>query len=473
MLCFVANAQSVTMNNYKDFIEQTFSFPTEEFSIVNNELYYYDLRLMDLVKEHGTPLKVSFLPTISQRINHIKSLFERTMARFGYQKDYTYCYCTKSSHFEFILDEILQNEVHIETSSAFDIAIVRKLAEKQKVDRSTYIIANGFKREAYIQNIASLINDGFFNCIPILDTVTEIHRYRDLITTKCKIGIRVASDEEPNFSFYTSRLGIRYNSITDFYLRELKEDEQFELKILHFFVNQGISDRPFYWNELSKFITKYCELKKICPSLTSIDIGGGFPIKTHLDFNYNYEYMVEEIITTIIRICSEHQVEVPHIFTEFGSYTVGESGFTIYSILDNKLQNDKEAWYMIDGSFITNLPDTWALNQRFILLAINNWDAPYNKVNLGGLTCDSMDYYNSDRHEADIFLPKIQQEPQYIGFFNTGAYQESIGGFGGIQHCLLPSPKHVIINQLADGTIIDKVFTEEQSEKQVLTILGY
>jgi arginine decarboxylase len=32
---------------------------------------------------------------------------------------------------------------------------------------------------------------------------------------------------------------------------------------------------------------------------------------------------------------------------------------------------------MIDSSFMTTLPDTWALNKRFILLAINNWDEEY------------------------------------------------------------------------------------------------
>ena len=44
---------------------------------------------------------------------------------------------------------------------------------------------------------------------------------------------------------------------------------------------------------LAKYLSgtyKYCELKKICPSLDSIDIGGGFPIKTSLTFEYDYEY---------------------------------------------------------------------------------------------------------------------------------------------------------------------------------------
>ena len=29
---------------------------------------------------------------------------------------------------------------------------------------------------------------------------------------------------------------------------------------------------------------------------------------------------------------------------------------------------------MIDSSFITTLPDTWGIKQKFILLAINQWE---------------------------------------------------------------------------------------------------
>ena len=129
---------------------------------------------------------------------------------------------------------------------------------------------------------------------------------------------------------------------------------------------------------------------------------------------------------------------------------------------------------MIDGSFITNLPDIWGLNQEYIMLPINCWDQTYNKVNLGGLTCDSKDYYNSERHKAEIILPlRKKDSPLHIGFFHTGAYQESLGGFGGIQHCLVPHPKHIILKKDDSGMIIDTVFAEEQNEDRVLEILGY
>ena len=90
------------------------------------------------------------------------------------------------------------------------------------------------------------------------------------------------------------------------------------------------------------------------------------------------------------------------------------------------------------------------------MLAINNWNEEYERVFLGGLTCDSMDYYNSEAHSNAIFLPRIGNgDVQYIGLFHTGAYQESIGGYGGLQHCLIPAPKHIIIDKDARVKILD------------------
>jgi arginine decarboxylase len=461
-------------HRYFDLIDQTFDFPQEGFKVVEDELHFYDIPLMDIIKQYGTPLKISYLPKISSQIQKAKRLFNVAIAKADYKGTYTYCYCTKSSHFSFVLEEALKNDIHLETSSGFDIPIVKKLYENKHISKQTYVICNGYKRPNYLQSICELINDGFENVTPILDTKDEIKYYEKAIKKPCKIGIRIAAEEEPDFEFYTSRLGIRANDIVEFYHTKIKGSSKFELKMLHFFINTGIKDTAYYWNELTKCINVYCDLKKVCPELDSIDIGGGFPIKTSLAFNYDYEYMAEQIVLHIKTTCNENGVEEPNIFSEFGSFTVGESGATLYSIIDQKYQNDKELWNMIDSSFITTLPDTWGIKQRFIMLAINNWDKEYEKVNLGGLTCDSDDYYNSEAHINQIFLPKLdKKKPQYIGFFHTGAYQESLGGYGGIQHCLIPAPKHVIIDLDEDGEYFTKLFAKEQSYKSMLKILGY
>ena len=55
-------------NKYSDLIEQTFEFPQEEFKVVDGELYFNDVPLMDIIKQYGTPLKITYLPKISSQI---------------------------------------------------------------------------------------------------------------------------------------------------------------------------------------------------------------------------------------------------------------------------------------------------------------------------------------------------------------------------------------------------------------------
>lgn len=460
---------------YKDLINQTFDFPQEEFKLnKQNQLTFHDLNMMEVVEKFGTPLKFTYLPKISQNIQRAKAMFKKTMKKNKYKGKYFYSYCTKSSHFKHVLDEALKNDIHIETSSAFDLDIVKKLKEENKLTTKNYVICNGFKRDAYITKIQDLINSGHRNCIPIIDNYEEIGLLTNGMRKKINIGIRIASEEEPKFEFYTSRLGIGYKNILDFYRRDIKDNKKVTLKMLHFFINTGIKDNAYYWNELTKCLKVYINLKRICPTLDSLNIGGGFPIKNSLAFDYDYQYMVDEIITQIQKACEEAEVPTPHIFTEFGSYTVGESAGTIYKVLYQKKQNDREKWNMINSSFITTLPDSWAINKRFVMLPLNKWNHRYERVLLGGLTCDSDDYYNSEQHINAIYLPVYEKEnPLYIGFFNTGAYQESIGGYGGLQHCLIPQPKHIIISKNKKGEIEYKTFKPQQTETDFLKILGY
>ena len=461
-------------NRYIDLVQQTFDFPLTDFEVVDGQLFFHDIPLMDLVKEHGTPLRLTYLPKIGERIQTAKKWFENARQKSGYKGSYTYCYCTKSSHFSFVLEEVLKHQVHIETSSAYDIQIVRKLVEKGWLEKDSFVVANGYKRPLYTEYLAELINDGYHNTIPVLDNIMELNAYKKMVKGKCKLGIRIASEEEPNFGFYTSRLGIRYNAIIDFYREQIQTDDRFELKMLHFFINTGIRDSSYYWNELRKCVNTYCDLKAFAPHLDTLNIGGGLPIPNSLGFEYDYEYMIDEILLQIKLMCNERGVDEPNIFTEFGSFTVGQSGAHIYSIIDQKAQNDRELWNMIDSSFITTLPDTWGIDTRFIMLPLNHWNEEYERVNLGGLTCDSMDYYNEDSHVNQIFLPKYRRPgEQVIGFFHTGAYQESVGGYGGIQHCLIPAPKHVVLGKSESGELTTRVFNQEQDASSMLHILGY
>ncbi len=464
-------------NRYFDLIDQTFYFPQDGFDIDRENLVFNGVPIKHLIEKYGTPLKLTYLPKIGAQIKKARNLFNRAIKTSGYSGKYYYCYCTKSCHFSYVMDEVLRHGVHLETSSSFDIDLIHRLYAKKKITKSTYIINNGYKTEEYVEKVSGLINDGFKNIFPVMDNTEELDIFDKHVEGKCKIGLRVATEEEPNFEFYTSRLGIRSSKVLEYYKEKIADNPKFELKMLHFFVDTGIKDTQYYWSELRKAVKLYCELKKICSSLKAINIGGGMPIRNSLGFEFDYKYMIKEIVNNISQTCEEMEVAEPDIFTEFGKYTVGESGATIFSVLGQKQQNDSEVWYMVDNSLMNTIPDAWGIGERFILLPINKWNNEYHRVNIGGLTCDNSDYYNSEVNQSQVYLPKYdpkeEEEPLYLGFFHTGAYQDALSGYGGIKHCLIPSPKHIVLYKDKEGNLVDSLYRPEQTPEEMLEVLGY
>lgn len=465
-------------NTYFNLIEQSYYFPQEGFDLRDGYLTFHGISLKYLIEKYGTPFRLMYVPRIGDQIKKARNLFNRAIKANNYQGEYNYCYCTKCCHFHHVISNALKHKVHLETSSSFDIDLIEKLYKKGEVHKSTKFIHNGYKTQDYLSKILNLQKEGFNNSIIVLDNRVELKNIMTLSTknAKHKIGIRMAIDEESQSAYYTSRLGIRSSEIIEFYKNEILGNSKVELKMLHFFVDSGISDSFYYWGEFQKAMKIFVELKKICPTLDSINLGGGFPIRNHLGFEYDYEYIIKELVKNIKESCVAEGVQEPDIYTEFGKYTVGESGATIFSVLEKKQQNDAELWYIIDNSLMNTIPDAWSIYEKFILLPVNKWNNEYTRVNIGGISCDHSDYYNSENMNQQILLPKIEEnntEPLYIGFFHTGAYQDAISGYGGIKHCLIPSPKYVVIDRDETGNYIDYVYRSEQTVDDMLNILGY
>jgi len=464
-------------NTYFDLIEQTYYFPQEGFDLRDDNLTFHGVSLQHLIKKHGTPFRFIYLPKIGDQIKKARNLFNRAIKAAAYSGKYYFCYCTKCNHFYHVINEALKHKVHLETSSSFDIDLIMNLYEKGKLDSQRLIVHNGVKTEDYLTKILSLHKAGFQNSIVVLDSKEELTRILNLKSDHpIKIGLRMAVNEEAQSAYYTSRLGIPPDEIIPFFKSHIRDNQNVELKMLHFFVDSGIRDTLYYWGEFQKALKLYVELKKESLKLTSFNLGGGFPIRNHLGFEYDYEYMIKEIVNNIKEACTKEHVKEPDIFTEFGRYTVGEAGAIIFEVLEQKKQNDTETWYIINNSLMNTIPDAWSIHEKFILLPINKWDHEYGRANIGGISCDHSDYYNSEDLNQEVLLPIYktdEKEPLYLGFFHTGAYQDSISGYGGIKHCLIPAPKHVIIDRDSKGNIVDYVYREEQSVTEMFNILGY
>jgi arginine decarboxylase len=464
-------------NTYFDLIEQSYYFPQEGFDLRDDYLTFHGVSLKYLIEKHGTPFRFIYLPKIGDQIKKSRNLFNRSIKKHNYKGNYRFCYCTKCNHFYHVIQEALKHKVNLETSSSFDIDLILNLYKKKKLDQKRIIIHNGYKTDDYLEKIIRMQEAGFENSIIILDSMDELDRLLKIKTSQViKIGLRMAVNEEAQSAYYTSRLGIPHGKIIDFFKEKIRDNDQVELKMLHFFVDSGIKDTLYYWTEFQKALKLYIELKKESVNLNSFNLGGGFPIRNHLGFEYDYEYMINEIVKNIKEACEKEKIEEPDLYTEFGKYTVGEAGAIIFKVLEQKQQNDTELWYIVNNSLMNTIPDAWSNFEKFILLPVNKWGNEYGRVNIGGISCDHSDYYNSEDMNQEVLLPRYQpkdKEALYLGFFHTGAYQDSISGYGGIKHCLIPSPKHVIIDRDEKGNIVDYVYREEQSVNEMFNILGY
>ncbi|MGB0347580.1 MAG: arginine decarboxylase, partial [Balneolaceae bacterium] len=431
-------------NSYKELIEQSYNFPQEGFELVDGSLEFNKVDLSKLIKKYGTPFRLTYLPKIRSQIVKAREIFNAAIEKHNYSGRYEFCYCTKCCHFSHVVRTAMKENVSLETSSSFDIDLIERLFENHRIDEDRYIVHNGYKTPDYLKKIERLINLGFHHSVTIIDDLEELNKLDQLeVKIPLKIGIRLSVEQEPSAAYYTSRMGLNKKEILEVVKSRIVNNPRYDLKMLHFFVDSGISDSLYYWREFKKALDLYVDLKRIAPELTALNIGGGFPIRNSLGFDYDYQNIADLIIESIKSTCDQENVEEPNIYTEFGKYTVGESGAVIFEVLTQKQQNDTELWYIINNSLMNTIPDAWSLNEKFILLPINKWDNDYSRVNIGGISCDQHDYYNSEDLNQQIVLPtykKSEKESLYIGFFHTGAYQDSISGYGGIKHCLIPSP---------------------------------
>jgi arginine decarboxylase len=109
------------------------------------------------------------------------------------------------------------------------------------------------------------------------------------------------------------------------------------------------------------------------------------------------------------------------------------------------------------------------------MLPINNWEDEYERVFLGGMTCDSDDYYNSEQHVNAIYMPQASKKTGSSTWASStrGPTRTRWAAIGGIQHCLIPKPKYVLIDRLPDGSLTDTRVRPTQSAERMLDLLGY
>ncbi|WP_415395892.1 biosynthetic arginine decarboxylase [Sulfurimonas sp. CS5] len=135
-----------------------------------------------------------------------------------------------------------------------------------------------------------------------------------------------------------------------------------------------------------------------------------------------------------------------------------------------QLQVKLQERYLINASIFQSLPDYWGLDQHFPVMPIHHLNStPLRAASLWDITCDS-DGEIGFNPEKPLYLHDINldEEEYFLGFFNVGAYQETLG----MNHNLFTHPSEYTIKIDDEGyKIINEV--ESKSILDILESIGY
>jgi arginine decarboxylase len=228
---------------------------------------------------------------------------------------------------------------------------------------------------------------------------------------------------------------------------ELFKMEPFRnLKVLHYRIGSKFEKPSDILASTKYALNVYFKMKEINPSLDTLDIGGGMPIPFERNKKYPVEKILERIFVLLKRESEKRGVPHPNLICEWGRYIVAPAQITIFKVIDTKIIHHKgvnaKKWYVIDGSLMNDLIDTWAIDQKwFVAPANNNFDSKLTEGWVSGSSCDSDDIYTGI--DESVVLPDYNfdhNEPFYLVFFDTGAYQDALAS----SHCMLSSPLKII-----------------------------
>jgi arginine decarboxylase len=135
-----------------------------------------------------------------------------------------------------------------------------------------------------------------------------------------------------------------------------------------------------------------------------------------------------------------------------------------------KLDENIQEKYLLNFSVFQSLPDYWGIDQEFPIMPITHLDKkPTRSASLWDITCDSDGELPFDiKKPLYLHDVNLNKEDYFIGFFNVGAYQDTLG----MKHNLFSHPTEVNI-VFKDGEVVLEKILESQKIIDILEDIDY
>ncbi len=307
----------------------------------------YDL--VQAMRERGihTPLLLRFNEILRHRIHTLYAAFQSAIKEYSYTASYFPAYPIKVNQQRPILDVISSvgnvGPMGLEVGSKPELIAVLGL----KVREDSLLLCNGYKDQSYIE-LALMGKKIGRHPIIIIEKLSELPMVLDCaerMGVLPELGFRLKLSGKGAGRWERSggdraKFGLTTGEVLAC-IAELKQRGKLDLlRLLHFHAGSQIPSISTLGAALKEAVQVYVQLRRECPKLDLLDVGGGLAVdydgsKTRFSssMNYTIEEYARDVIWMVQNICEQAQSPCPHIITEAGRAMVAYHSLLVFDVL--------------------------------------------------------------------------------------------------------------------------------------------
>lgn len=358
-----------------------------------------ECKVLDIVKEVGTPVYIYSSKTILDHYGKIAAAFA------GYPTQI--CYSVKANSNTNLLSVLRA------AGSGADIVSGGELYRclKAGIPPSQIVYSGAGKTDAEIE-YALKSDILFFN----VESIPELHRIQavaERMKRKARISIRVNPDIDAGTHQYTTtakkenKFGLSIDEIETHY-QMAAQLPNIEIYGIDVHLGSPILQLDPYLKALDALAAAIEKLKRNGIRLQALDLGGGLGIVYHEESAFTAKHFAEAVLPKVKQIGLK-------LFLEPGRFIVGNAGILAARV--TYLKKTKAKNFVITDAGMNDLirPPLYG-SYHDIRPVVQNEHRPLMRADIVGPICESSDFFAKDRE-----IPELAQD-EYLAVMSAGAY---------------------------------------------------
>ncbi len=296
----------------------------------------------------GPPFLLRFPDVLVDRVREVDAAFRSAASELGYAGPCRCVYPIKVNQQRSLVEELGQltatHGVGLEAGSKAELHAVLPFGGEE----GSPVVCNGFKDDAYLETVVLAQKLGK-RVIPVVERLTELegviriaeaHGVEPFLGVRTRLATRGAGRWEASAGL-RGKFGLSVDELTEAVRYLHARGHADALRLLHCHVGSQIPDIGNIGEAMEELGRIYVELRRQCPSVDHLDVGGGLGIDYDGDgtaSGWGVNYVLADYAATVVgRIkdaCDAHGTAHPTLLSECGRAVAAPHSVLVFGIVD-------------------------------------------------------------------------------------------------------------------------------------------